>query len=81
MIAKYILLIILALMAFSLFKHFSILFKQVENFDSYQNCLNQGYHMKFCLHSPLETKGVCGCPSGQKPYKRYGRCYCQTYAS
>lgn len=81
MIAKYILLIILTLMAFSLYKHFSILFKQVENFDSYQNCLNQGYPMNFCLKSPLEVNGTCGCPSGQKAYVRYGRCYCQTYAS
>lgn len=80
MIIKYILLIILSLMVFSLYKHFSTLFKKVESFDSYQNCLNQGYHMDFCLKSPLETEGTCGCPSGQKPYTRYGRCYCQTYS-
>ena len=79
MISNYILLFILTLMLFSLYKHFSILFNMVENFDSKDNCLKLGYHLDFCLKTPLETKGPCYCPAGKTPYVRYSRCYCPTY--
>ena len=66
-------------MTFSLYKHFSILFNKVENFDSKKNCLKLGYNLDFCLKTPLETDGTCYCPSGNTAYVRYGRCYCPTY--
>ena len=79
MIANYILLIILTFMAFSLYKHFYILFNKVENFDSYRNCIYQGYNKNFCSNTPLETEGPCYCPNGLIPYVRYSRCYCKAY--
>ena len=53
-----------------------------ENFDTYGNCVNQGYPFDWCLRVPIDvydTKSTCWCPAGQKIYERYGRCYCQTY--
>ena len=79
MITNYVLLIILFLMAISLYKHFSILFNKVENFDSKKNCMKLGYTLDFCQNTPLETQGPCYCPSGKIPYVRYNRCYCRTY--
>ena len=48
-----------------------------ENFENYNSCKNQGYPLEFCMNAPNEN--YCICPAGQKIYKRYGRCYCQTY--
>lgn len=81
MLVKYILFLILFLMVISLFTHFSILFKEVENFDSHKNCVYQGYPRSFCTEILDETSGPCVCPSGQKSYIRHSRCYCQTYAT
>ncbi len=79
MITNYILLIILFFMAISLYKHFSILFDKVENFDSKKNCMKLGYTLDFCSKIPLETSGPCYCPAGREAYVRYNRCYCPTY--
>lgn len=59
---------------------FSLLCKTIEPYDVYDTCTNQGYPYKWCLEAPYE-KNTCICPPGQKIYKRYGRCYCQTYAT
>lgn len=53
-------------------------FKNIETFDTYNTCQNQGYPADFCTKSPRENQ-FCSCPAGQKLYKRYGICYCQTY--
>lgn len=53
-----------------------------ENFDTYGSCVAQGYNFDWCLRAPVDvydTDSMCWCPPGQKIYKRYGRCYCQTY--
>ena len=53
-----------------------------ENFDTYGSCVAQGYPFEWCLHVPVDVKDIdslCSCPAGQKIYKRYGRCFCQTY--
>jgi len=55
-----------------------------EGFDSYDNCIAQGYPYDWCLKVPIEwenTDTICSCPDGQKVYNRYGRCYCQTYST
>lgn len=44
-------------------------------------CANQGYPIRWCVNADQynETSNTCICPPGQKIYKRYGRCLCQTY--
>lgn len=47
------------------------------------NCTNLGYPVKWCEQANQNnyTTDICVCPPGEKIYKRYGRCYCQTYAT
>lgn len=55
-----------------------------EGFNTYDNCVSQGYPLDWCLRSPIDvydSESLCSCPAGQKIYKRYGRCLCQTYMS
>lgn len=62
---------------------FELLRSARENFDTYGSCVNQGYPFDWCLRVPVDvynSESLCWCPAGQKIYKHYGRCYCQTYA-
>ncbi len=79
MLLNYILLLSCILLVFSLYNNSLTFTKQIETFDSTRNCLKLGYNLGFCLDTPLETNGPCYCPSGKRPYVRYGRCYCRTY--
>lgn len=47
------------------------------------NCTNLGYPVKWCeqANQTNSAADICVCPPGEKIYKRYGRCYCQTYAT
>lgn len=74
MIKVYLILIVLLLLFILGFNKIS------ERFDVYDTCTNQGYPYQWCLNAPYEIN-TCSCPPGQKLYKRYGRCYCQTYAT
>ena len=57
--------------------------KLKEGYNPYDICIDQGYPTEWCFRSPApnDSKGPCACPPGQKLYRRYGTCYCQTYAS
>ena len=57
--------------------------KTQEGFNPYDTCIGQGYPTDWCLKSaaPDNAADPCMCPPGQKLYRRYGTCYCQTYAS
>lgn len=57
--------------------------KTKEPFNPYDTCIAQGYPMEWCLRVPApdSASDPCVCPPGQKLYRRYGTCYCQTYAS
>lgn len=47
------------------------------------NCTSLGYPLQWCEQANQNNSAtdICVCPPGQKIYKRYGRCYCQTYAT
>ena len=57
--------------------------KQKEGFNPYDICIDQGYPTSFCFKAAAadNASDPCVCPPGQKLYRRYGTCYCQTYAS
>tara|TARA_Y100000287_G_C14223737_1_gene357768 strand:- start:1334 stop:1570 length:237 start_codon:yes stop_codon:yes gene_type:complete len=54
-----------------------------EAFNTYDICVDQGYPVEWCFKAatPNNAAGPCVCPPGQKLYRRYGTCYCQSYAS
>lgn len=57
--------------------------KTREGFSPYDTCTGQGYPTHWCLKAaaPGNAADPCVCPPGQKLYRRYGTCYCQSYAT
>ena len=58
--------------------------KVKENFESYENCVRQGYPNSFCMQTPIISKvdyGYCKCANGE--FGSYhvgdGKCYCSLY--
>jgi hypothetical protein len=64
----------------------SLLFssKTIEGFESYENCVQQGYPNSFCMEGPIISKvdyGYCKCADGRfgSFHMDNGTCYCYLY--
>mgnify|MGYP006114276313 CR=1 FL=1 len=56
----------------------------IEPFESYENCVQQGYPNDFCLQTPIQSKvnyGYCKCVDGNfgSFHMDDGKCYCYLY--
>lgn len=55
-----------------------------EGFESYTNCIEQGYPMDFCIKTPIESQvdnGYCSCADGYfgSWHMDDGKCYCYLF--
>jgi hypothetical protein len=55
-----------------------------EGFESYNNCIEQGYPMDFCIRTPIQSKvdnGYCSCADGYfgSWHMGEGKCYCYMF--
>jgi hypothetical protein len=55
-----------------------------EGFESYNNCVEQGYPMDFCIKTPIQSKvdhGYCSCADGYfgSWHMGEGKCYCYLF--
>jgi len=56
----------------------------IEGYESYENCVRQGYPNDFCMQTPIKSKlgeSYCKCANGE--YGSFhmgdGKCYCYLY--
>ena len=55
-----------------------------EGFESYTNCIEQGYPMDFCIKTPIQSQvdnGYCSCADGYfgSWHMGDGKCYCYLF--
>tara|TARA_B100001059_G_scaffold132267_1_gene132426 strand:+ start:1677 stop:1967 length:291 start_codon:yes stop_codon:yes gene_type:complete len=53
----------------------------IEGFNTYNSCIEQGYPMDFCVKTPIQSKidsGFCSCADGYfgSWHMGDGKCYC-----
>ena len=55
----------------------------VEGYQSFTDCLNQGYPKDFCIQTPIQSvisESYCNCANGQLgTYKHDNQCYCYPF--
>ena len=55
-----------------------------EGYESYENCVRQGYPNNFCMQTPIKSMvdyGYCKCVNGEfgSYHMGDGKCYCSLY--
>jgi len=80
-IERLLILIIFFVMAYNTYNIYN---KQiVEGYQSFTDCLNQGYPKDFCIQTPVQSvisDSYCNCVNGQLgTYKHDNQCYCYPF--